>query len=267
MATRSAGSLPQQDGAVLLPLPSEVFLEALRGVLTAVGLTQDTIAKRAGVSQSSLSCYSTGRRVPDVGKLERIYKVLEDEAQRTSAQALPHTLPYLLQLRDAARAQRIAPSAANAAIAATATRPTQQPAYSAFRKRRRMKRLRLAHRKLATPTTQTDVPVPPHEGDRHPADNTHAADIAAYLSHVAAGRFRDAQFIVWAKGNSLASREFPHAIASYRDAGADDGAEAMLNAAANRADIQASVNITAALIDEGQVADAQAILTAIRTDQ
>ncbi|MFF1524765.1 helix-turn-helix domain-containing protein [Streptomyces sp. NPDC058284] len=267
MATRSAGVLPQQDDNALLPLPREAFLEALRAVLTAVGLTQGTIARRAGVSQSSLSCYNTGRRVPDAGKLERIYKVLEDEAQRTSAKALPHTLPYLLQLRDAARAQRIAPSAANAAMAATTTRAAQQPAYATFHNQRRMKRIRLARRRLAAPSARTEVPVPLQEGDRHLADNAHAADIADYLGHVAAGRYRDAQFNVWAKGHNLASREFPRAVAAYRDAGAEDGAEAMLNAAANRDDIQASVNITAALIDEGQVDDARVILAAIRTDE
>ncbi|GGR78424.1 hypothetical protein GCM10010252_16380 [Streptomyces aureoverticillatus] len=249
-----------------------MFLAALHDVLNAVGLTHNTIATRARISQSTLSCYNTGRRVPEPGRLERIYKVLEDEAQRPPAQALPHPLPYLLQLRDAARAQPFAPSAATAALAAstpgsTTTPPERRPAFPTFHERRRIKLDRFARRKLAAPSAQAKVPVPRREGDRHRANNAHAADIAEYVNHVMAGRFRDAQFIAWAQGNNLAPREFPHVVASYRDAGAEEGAEAMLSAAANRDDVQESINITAALIDEGQVDDAQAILAVIRTDQ
>ncbi|MFJ2773359.1 hypothetical protein [Streptomyces sp. NPDC087300] len=237
-------------------------------MLNTVTLAHNAIAKRAGVNQSSLSCYNTGRRVPEPGPLERIYKVLEREVQRRAAKALPHSLPYLLQLRDAARAQSFAPSAADAALAASASASAgRRPASPAFRERRRTKRRRLARRKLAGLSAQAKVPVPHRAGDRHPAENAHAADIAAYRGHVAAGRYRDAQFIAWAMGNNLAPRDFPDAVASYRRAGAGEGAEAMLSAAANRDDVQASINITAALVDEGQVADAQAILAVIRTDQ
>ncbi|MGW2229724.1 helix-turn-helix domain-containing protein [Streptomyces formicae] len=245
-----------------------MFLSALHDVLNSVPLAHNAIAKRAGVNQSSLSCYNTGRRVPDPGLLERIYKVLEGEVRRRGTKELPHTLSYLLQLRDAARAQPFAPSAANAALAASAaTLPVRRSASPTFRDRRRVKRRRLARRKIAGLSAQAKVPVPRSTGDRHPAGNAHAADIAAYRGHMAAGRYRDAQFIAWALGNNLAPREFPHAVASYREAGAGDGAEAMLSAAASRGDVQASINITAALVDEGQVADAQAILTVIRTDQ
>ncbi|MFI7316203.1 hypothetical protein [Streptomyces venezuelae] len=266
MAMRSVGRPPQQDDGAVPPLPREVFRNALRDVLGVVDLAHNTIAKRAGISQSSLSCYNTGRRVPEAGSLERIYKVLEAEVQRAPAKALPHTLPLLLQLRDAARAQSIAPSAASATVAATA-HPTQRPAYSAFHARRRLKRTRLAHRKVAAASAQAEVPVPLPEGDRHLADNAHAADIADYLGHVAAGRLRDAQFNVWVKGNDLAPREFPQALSSYRHAGAEEAAEALLSDAASRDDIRASINITAALIDENLVADARTILAAIRTDQ
>ncbi|MGH4032709.1 hypothetical protein ACQB60_27665 [Actinomycetota bacterium Odt1-20B] len=231
-------------------------------------LAHNRIAKRAGINQSSLSCYYTGRRVPEPGALEKIYKVLEDEAQRPPAKALPHTLSRLLQLRDAARAEPIAPSAATAALAASTTAPlAPRPASPTFREKRRMKRGRLARRKLAALPVQAKVPVPRQEGDRHHASNSHAADIADYLSHLAAGRYREAQFIAWALANNLAPREFPHVVASYRDAGAEEGVEAILRAAASRADVQDSINITAALVDEGQVADAQTILAAIRTDQ
>ncbi|MFL1902729.1 hypothetical protein ACJWDR_27030 [Streptomyces tauricus] len=66
-------------------------------------------------------------------------------------------------------------------------------------------------------------------------------------------------------GSSLPSSDFPLAVASYRQAGAEEAVETMLNAAADR-DVQASLNITAALLEEGHLGDARALLSALRDD-
>ncbi|MGW0902665.1 helix-turn-helix domain-containing protein [Streptomyces sp. NPDC002853] len=246
----------------------EDFVTAFRETLGSVGRAQNVIARKAGVGQSSISCYNTGKRVPEQASLERIYKVLEAEARRCGS-TLPHSLAQLHGLREAAKIESIAPVTAAAWTSGTDSALTGaipcRPASAALRNRRRMKRAMLAQRNAAPGLAPPEGPVPPREGDRPSAGNSYAADVAEYGRHMAANRVRDAHFIAWAMGSNLPSLEFPRAVASYRKANLAEGADTMLSTAANR-DMQTSVNIAAALLDVGQLMDAQRLLTAIRTD-
>ncbi|MBW5423109.1 hypothetical protein GKQ77_16305 [Streptomyces sp. BG9H] len=227
--------------------------------METVAVPHKVIANKAGVGLSSISCYK-GERVPEEpGPLERIYKVLDEEA-RTRDLRLPHSLPHLLALRTAATVERTDPDAAAQVLASLLRRPASE-AWLRGRKRR----LLHARRKAARLPVPAKVPVPRQTGDRHLAPAKHSAEIADYLRHVAAGRFRHAQFIAWMLGINLDAQEFPRAIASFRTAGAEEGIEAMLHAAADRDDIQLPIDIAVTLLEEGQVTDAQTILGAIRT--
>ncbi|MFH8606604.1 hypothetical protein ACH4D5_03825 [Streptomyces sp. NPDC018029] len=227
--------------------------------MEAVDLPHKVIASRAAVGLSTISCYK-GERVPgEPETLERIYKVLKEEAQAVNRR-LPHSLPHLLALRTAATVEKTDPEAAAVVLASLLRGPASE-AWLRSRKRRMLH----ARRKAARLSARFEVPVPRQTGDRHLATDTHAADIADYLSHVAAGRFRHAQFIAWMMGNNLSPDEFPPTVASFRVAGAEDGIEAMLNAAAQRDDVRGTVNIALALLGTGQVKDARTILASLGT--
>lgn len=257
-----------RSGAVIdtPPFPSrkDDFFIAFRESMGSVGCAHNQIARSAGVGQSSISCYNTGRRVPRQASLERIYKALESEARRLN-KTLPHSLANLHSLREAAMIESIAPVTAAAWTSDTDSAVVQRKPASAASSRRRVRRAMLAQRKVSYSSAPVRGPVPHQVGDRPSAEGPYAADIATYRRHMEAGRVRDAHFIAWAMGSNLPSLEFPRAVASYRKADAEEGAETMLSTAAKR-DIQTSVNIAAALLDEGQLADAQVLLTALRTD-
>ncbi|WP_221355825.1 helix-turn-helix domain-containing protein [Streptomyces beigongshangae] len=222
----------------------EAFTAALRLALAAADRTQGRIAEKAGIAASTMSCYVTGRRVPGLENLESIYKALEADVVAQGGE-LPHSLPYLLDLRlDAALEKRFPETLAKAPHEAEPAIPDASE---------------------SSPAEQTVAPVPSSEGDRRNSVTSHAADIAAYGRHLAAGRVRDAHFHAWAMGSRLPSNEFPLAVASYRRSGAEEAVETMLNAAADR-DVQASINIAAALLDEGHLADARALLNVLRDD-
>ncbi|MFE1797803.1 helix-turn-helix domain-containing protein [Streptomyces sp. NPDC059517] len=232
------------EGEGSLSSRQEMFTAALRLTLDAAGRTQESVARRAGIAASTMSCYATGRRVPRVGKLESIYKVLEAESADQSFD-LPYSLAYLLDLRAGAELEKRAPEAA-----ATVLHEVEPVIHGLVE---------------APPEEQTVAPVIPQEGDRRNSVASHAADIAAYGRHLAAGRVRDAHFHAWVMGSRLPSNEFPLAVASYRRSGAEEAVETMLNAAADR-DVQASINIAAALLDEGHLADARVLLNVLRDD-
>ncbi|QIB45584.1 hypothetical protein [Streptomyces aureoverticillatus] len=237
----------------------EAFFAAFSETVEAVDIPHKVIAKEADVGLSSISCYK-GVRVPEEpGPVERIYKVLEGEA-REQGERLPHSLPYLLALRMAATVEKTDPGAASELLESLLRKPAPDA-----RVRSRKRRGLHARRKAARLAVRAEVPVPHQKGDRHLANNKHAADIADYVRHIEEDQLRHAQFIAWVMGTNIEPCEFPQMVAAFRVAGAEEGIEAMLNAAANRNDIQASINAAIALLSEGQVADAQAILGAIRT--
>ncbi|QDQ11764.1 hypothetical protein [Streptomyces spectabilis] len=258
-----------------LPTHRREFHTAFAETLEAVDLPHNRIAAKAGLPASSISCYNTGRRVPEQAQLEKLYKTLEAEARRGGV-VLPHSLPHLLNLREAARIEKIAPVAADATARASGAEPAADTGVThaaakrggtlgGLRQRRLMRKARLAHRKFTAPSAPATAPVPPQEGDRRIRCDGHIAEISDYRRHLTEGRFRDAHFIAWSMGSLLPSAEFPHAVESYRRADAAEGAEVMLGAAAAR-EFQASVNIIAALLDEGQLNDVRALLSILRTD-
>ncbi|MFH8463917.1 hypothetical protein [Streptomyces sp. NPDC017991] len=232
------------EGGGSLSSRQEMFTAALRLTLAAADRTQGRVAEKAGIATSSMSCYVTGRRVPRLGKLESIYKALEAEAVDQGFD-LPYSLADLLDLRAGAELEKRAPEAT-----ATVLHEVESVIRDLVE---------------APPGEQTVAPVTPHEGDRRNSVTPHAADIAAYGRHLAAGRVRDAHFHAWVMGSRLPSNEFPLAVASYRRTGAEEAVETMLNAAADR-DVQASINIAAALLDEGHLADARVLLNVLRDD-
>lgn len=112
-------------GAMIDDHPSrkDEFITAFRETLGSVGSAHYLIAMRAGVGQSSISCYNTGKRVPEQASLERIYKALEIEARRRG-RSLPHSLAHLHGLREAAKIESIAPVTAAAWTSTTDSAPT-----------------------------------------------------------------------------------------------------------------------------------------------
>ena len=235
----------------------EKFFAAFSETIEAAGIPHKVISREADVGLSSISCYK-GERVPEEpGPVERIYKVLEGKA-RERGRPLPHTLAHLLALRAAATVEKTDPGTAEGFLDYL----LQGPALEARFHGRKSRKLR-TRRRSALLRVRPGVPVPHQRGDRHLADAKHAADIADYARHVTAGRFRDAQFIAWTMGTNLEPCEFPSAVAAFRNAGAEDGIEAMLSAAAKRHDIQASISTAVALLNEGQAQEAQALLGAI----
>ncbi|MFF3646231.1 hypothetical protein [Streptomyces sp. NPDC002564] len=256
MAKRAVRRTTPRGGAV--PTIRASFFAAFSATMEAVGVPHKVIARETRLGLSTISCYKSERVPEGPGPLELIYKVLEKEAQACGMK-LPHTLPYLLALRTAATIEKTDPGAAEAVLASLVRKPASD-AWLRGRKRRVLH----ARRKARALQSPAEVPVPPEPGDRHLASDEHSAVIADYVRHVAAGRFRHAQFIAWGVGTSLDPVEFPALVASLRLAGAEDAIEAVLNAAAGRDDTRASINIAMRLLDEGQVAEAQTMLAAIR---
>ncbi|MFH8986619.1 hypothetical protein [Streptomyces sp. NPDC017940] len=253
MAERSARS-SSHCGSI-----REQFFAAFSETIEAAGIPHKVIARETGVGLSSISCYKAERVPKKPGPVERIYKVLESRA-REQGRPLPHTLAHLLALRAAATVEKTDPGTA----AGFLDYLLREPALEARLRARKNHRLR-TRRRSALLGARSGVPVPRQSGDRHLTGEKYAADITDYTRHVTAGRFRHAQFIPWTMGTNLEPCEFPSAVAAFRNAGAEDGVEAMLSAAAKRHDIQASISTAMALLNEGQPQDAQTLLGAIHT--
>ncbi|MFJ7048860.1 hypothetical protein ACIQVC_36465 [Streptomyces sp. NPDC101112] len=251
-----------------------LFAEAFRETMDSVRLAQSRIADRAGVGQATISCYLHGVRIPQPGKLKGIYSVLE-EAARQADTKLPYSLSKLLCMRsDALWARNERSGIANDAPT-THTDPhpavPEMPAprlSRAARRIRRRRRIAPTRGQVSALPTRIEVPVPPEEGDRHlnqDADVSRAAEVDAYRGHQTAGRTRDAYMVLWGVAKTLPVREFPAVVTSYRAAGLGEAADTLLRTAALR-DVQAAVNIAAALHDNDQYEDASVILNAARTD-
>ncbi|MCX4908395.1 helix-turn-helix transcriptional regulator [Streptomyces sp. NBC_00878] len=271
MHDRSRGRRPLGD-----ELPAELrrFTEALRETTDSVPLTQSRIADKAGAGEAAISGYLNGNRVPEQGKLEKIYKVLEEAAQRTHTE-LPYCLGKLLSMRAEVLRARIERSVGGdipvLRPVEERTADSEQPAprvSRAARRSRRRRRITPLRGRVSPLPTRDEVPVPSGEGDRHLIQDSgpsRAAELDAYRSHQAAGRTRDAYMILWSMANALPVREFPAVVMSYRAAGLAEAAETLLHTAARR-EVQAALNIAAALHDNDQYEDAGVILNAARTD-
>ncbi|MFJ3643500.1 hypothetical protein ACIPRD_27625 [Streptomyces sp. NPDC090108] len=93
-----------------------------------------------------------------------------------------------------------------------------------------------------------------------------AAELALLHRNQAAGRVRDSYMLVWNKARRIAPGDFPGTVAAYRASGLEEAAEALVRTVAVERDVHAVLNIVAALHDSRQYTDAQAVLTAARTD-
>ncbi|MEU0641687.1 hypothetical protein [Streptomyces umbrinus] len=226
------------------------------------------------MGEATISGYLHGDRIPEQGKLDRIYKVLEEAAQQTHTE-LPYSLRKLLSMRAEVLRARIErgmvgdPLALRPVAERTATSETPAPRTSgAARRSRRRRRIAPLRGRVSHLPTRNEVPVPSEEGDRHltqDSGTSRAAELDAYRGHQAAGRTRDAYMILWSMANALPVREFPAVVMSYRAAGLTEAAETLLHTAARR-EVQAALNIAAALHDNDQYEDAGVMLNAARTD-
>ncbi|MFB7209532.1 hypothetical protein [Streptomyces sp. NPDC056255] len=250
-------------------LPSDIsaahraLVAAMREVRECSPRTQAEIAADAHQAATTLSNHLNGGRIPEETLLRDFYGVVEKDA----AELLPHALDTLLDLRVHAQKRHCdccsigyphADGLADTEVPASRT-VRKPPMARALRLRRRSRR-----RGFSVPQGQVRVPVPPAEGDRHPAEAAELAwpetgVVARYLSD---GRSRDADLLLWRAGVSYSADDIVKAVGSCRSAGLRDAAETILLNAAERADRQAVLNITAAFSKAGRHEDVAFMLAA-----
>ncbi|MFD4563275.1 helix-turn-helix domain-containing protein [Streptomyces sp. NPDC058467] len=255
------------------------FVVALRALKDSTGLTQQQIAKAAGMAPTTYSGYLNAWRLPEAEDLERIWKVISEGA-RQRAQAEPYSLDELRALREKATLcatciRRGGPGtparkpSVEVAPTSELTRRRPAPRLVRGRARRRVHLYGSRQRVISIPPPRAEVPVPREEGDRHLTPNVSdalAAELRTLHRHQAAGRTRDTHMMLWGKARSITPGEFPETVAAYRAAGLEEEVETLLRTAAAERDVHAVLNIVAALHDSHQYTDAQAILAAARTD-
>ncbi|MFF1347558.1 hypothetical protein ACFVZJ_16470 [Streptomyces sp. NPDC058322] len=239
------------------------LVTAMREVRECSPRTQAKIAKDAHQASTTLSNHLNGGRIPEESLLLDFYGVVAKDA----AEPLPHTLDALLELRDHAQKRHceccsIRYSPADDLVDA------EQPASQAVRKPPKGRAPRLRHRSrrrgLSMLQERMRVPVPPAEGDRHPAEAAELtwSETGLVGRYLANGQSRDADLLLWRAGASYSADEIVRAVTSCRSAGLKDAAETILINAAERTDRQAVLNITAALNNAGRHEDVRFLLTA-----
>ncbi|WP_327429009.1 helix-turn-helix domain-containing protein [Streptomyces sp. NBC_01236] len=255
------------------------FVVALRALKDSTGLTQQQIAEAAGMAPTTYSGYLNAWRLPEDEDLERIWKVISEEA-RQRGQADPYSLDELRSLRENAslcatcvrRGGSGTPSKEPPLeVAAPSELPRHRPAPRVVRgrARRRVHLYGSRRRVISMPPPRAEVPVPREGGDRHLTPNVSdvlAAELRTLHRHQAAGRTRDTHMMLWGKARGITPGEFPETVAAYRAAGFEEEVETLLRTAGAERDVHAVLNIVAALHDSHQYTDAQAILAAARTD-
>lgn len=86
-ADASLPSLPPADGAGHRPAVAFARVSVARSIVTerkALGLTQQSLAKLAGVRQETLSRLESGKHSPTVRTVEKIDRALQRAARRTA---------------------------------------------------------------------------------------------------------------------------------------------------------------------------------------
>ena len=84
--TEPLPSLPQPDRDGNLPALAYIQVSIARDILrerTALGLTQQALAKLAGVRQETLSRLESGKHSPTVRTVEKIERALQKAAKKT----------------------------------------------------------------------------------------------------------------------------------------------------------------------------------------
>lgn len=241
------------------------LVTALREIRECSSRTQAKIAKDAHQEPTTLSNHLNGGRIPEETLLRDFYAVVEKDAAGLAP--LPHTLDALLELREHAKMKHCEcctvgyPDATDQAA-------QDQPAPPIVRNPDLVQARRLHGRvrrhEISVPQERIGVPVPLGEGDRHPADAAELtwAETAVVARYLADGQKHDAGFLLWQAGTSYSATDIVQAVGSCRAADLHDAADALLINAAERADRQAVLNITAALNDAGRHSDVTFMLTA-----
>ncbi|MEW1686732.1 hypothetical protein ACIQOF_00895 [Streptomyces sp. NPDC091265] len=243
------------------------LVAALREVRECSARTQADIARAAHQEPTTLSNHLNAGRIPEKSLLQDFYAVIEKDASDSGP--LPHTLEALLELRIHAKKRHCEccvvgyPSPATIQGAGQPQPASRTVADPELLRARRLRR-RARRREVPVPQERIRVPVPPAEGDRHPA---HAAELtwaetAVVARYLADGQKRDAGFLLWQAGASYSAENIVEAVSSCRSAGLQDAAETILINVAERTDKQAVLNIAAALNDAGRHEDVAFMLTA-----
>jgi hypothetical protein len=247
-----------------IPIAHRALVAAMREVRDCSPRTQVAIANDAHLAATTLSNHLNGGRIPEERLLQDLYEVIDKDAATVGVQ-LPHALDALLELRSHALKKHChccsvgyPPAQADA----------DQPASRTVQNKRGRRELRIRRaarrRENLVLAPQMRVPVPPQEGDRHPAEVadvtwTELEVVARYLSE---GRKRDADLMLWRAGMSFSAGDVLNVVAACRTAGLEEAADTVLINAGERADKQAVLNITAALHQAGRHDDAGLILAA-----
>ncbi|WP_371603732.1 hypothetical protein OG345_26370 [Streptomyces sp. NBC_01220] len=252
-------------------LPSDItaahreLVTALREIRECSPRTQAKIAKDAHQEPTTLSNHLNGGRIPEETLLRDFHAVVEKDA--AGLVPLPHTLDALLELREHAK-RKHCECCAIGYPGATDQAAQEQPASRIVTNpdlvRARRLRRRARRREISVPQEQIGVPVPPSEGDRHPADAAELTwpETAVVARYLADGQKHDAGFLLWQAGTSYSATDIVQAVGSCRAADLHDAADAILISAAERVDRQAVLNITAALDNAGRHSDVTFMLTA-----
>ncbi|CAM5591123.1 hypothetical protein SBADM41S_11759 [Streptomyces badius] len=253
-------------------LPHRAFVLKLRELREVSDRTQAEIAQDVYLAATSLSNHLNGGRIPETEHVEKLYKILRDEAAATS-RAMPCSLPLLLELRAKALVKHCGccpVGSPGATVADSDAQPTAAgpPALKHVRRRPRRPRrprVRLSprHRGIPRAPAQAEVPVPLREGDRHlntPADAAWP-EIRTLAESLSAGRSRDADIMMWSAATTLSARDVQIFVAQCRAAGLGKAADQVITNAARR-DAQAVLNIASALHTSEQYADAGLLLAA-----
>ncbi|WDG31058.1 helix-turn-helix transcriptional regulator [Streptomyces sp. CA-278952] len=252
-----------------VPPGQRAFVLMLRKVREVSDRTQAQIAGDVYLAPTSLSNHFNGGRIPEAEHVEKLYKILDDEAA-TSSRPMPCSLPLLLELRDKALVKHCDCCAAGSPAAAASSPEAQptvtgSPAPKPVRRRPRRPRVRLSTLRHSIPRApaQTKVPVPLRGGDRHLTTPADAAwpEIRTLAASLSDGRSRDADIMMWSAATTLSARDVQIFVAHCRAVGMEEAADQVITNVARR-DAQAVLNIASALHDSEQYADAGLLLAA-----
>ncbi|MEU3434507.1 helix-turn-helix transcriptional regulator [Streptomyces sp. NPDC006863] len=256
-------------------LPSSVslahraFVLMLRELRDVSDRTQAQISQDVYLAPTSLSNHLNGGRIPEAEHVEKLYKILRDEAAM-NARAMPCSLPSLLELRSEALVKHCdccPVGSPGSAAAAPDPQPTASvsPAPKHVRPRPRRPRVRIParQRSMSRASAQAEVPVPLLEGDRHLTTPAGAAwpEISMLAESLSTGRSRDADVMMWSAATTLSARDVQIFVAQCRAAGLGKAADQVITNAARR-DAQAVLNIASALHISEQYADVGLLLAA-----
>ncbi|QES48426.1 hypothetical protein DEJ50_11965 [Streptomyces venezuelae] len=247
---------------------------ALQETLKQTDCSQTRIAEAARMRKGTLSTHLTGSRVPTAPLLKDFYLAVKAETD-ASGKPLPYTIDQLMTLRDKADVRhcrcctegRGSSAHVNAEVQQTDSQAPASPQSGAGQRRmHRARRKRAMARQSAAAVASPPAPVPSVEGDRRP--KTEHAAVAAWTEletvthHLSEGNTRDAGILLWQAGRSSAAEHVLEAVASCRQAGLHEAAEAVLMSVSERVDRQAVLNITAVLHEAGRYEDVRYLLSA-----